>query len=107
MSLKGSLWGIAVAAVLLTTPALAADDNKPFPPDTQIKFLKAQRQIQQLQLQVIDLQRKFDQATNTIKQPQGQMEADCTAAAKAANIDLTKYNCDLDQLMFVPKPEKK
>jgi len=98
---------ILLVVILLAAPALAADDDKPFPPDTQIKFLKTQRQIQQLQLQMSDLQRQFDQATTAIKQLQGQMEADCAAASRAANVDLAKYSCDLDQLMFVPRPEKK
>ena len=35
------------------------------------------------------------------------MENECVTAAKASNVDLTKFNCDVDKLTFVPKPEKK
>ena len=79
-----------------------------------LKLLKSLRQIQEQQIKIADLQRQFDQATTLIKQLQGQMEADCAAAAKEAKVDLTKYTCDLDQLAFVAKaaevaktPEKK
>jgi hypothetical protein len=82
---------------------VAAQDIKPFPPETQIKLLKAQRDIQAQQIKIADLQRQFDQAAAAIKELQAQMEAECAAAAKAANVDHTKYNCDLDKLAFVPK----
>src|SRR5271167_4325785 len=85
-------------------PGLAADDNKPLPAETQIKLLKAQREIQQQQIKIADLQRQFDQATGAIKQLQAQMESDCAAAAEEAKVDLTKFTCDLDALAFVPKP---
>jgi len=98
---------ILLAILLLASPALAADDNKPFSPETQVKLLKAQRQIQHQQIRIADLQRQYDQATATITKLQAEMESECAAAAKASNVDLTKYNCDLDQLMFVPKSEKK
>ena len=54
---------------------LAADDTKPFSADTSIKLLKTQRQIQQLQIQIADLQRQFDQATAAINQLRAQMDA--------------------------------
>ena len=92
-----------LAALLLATVTLAAQGHKPLSPDTQIKLLKAQRAIQQVQIQMADLQRQFEQATSTVKQLQAQMEADCAAAAKEANVDLAKFSCDLDQLAFVPK----
>ncbi len=98
---------IVLAIMLLASTALAADDSKSFSSDTQIKLLKVQRQIQQLQIQIADLQRQFDQATNNIKHLQAQLESECSTAAKALNVDLSKYNCDLDQLTFVPKSEKK
>lgn len=94
-----------LTSLFLLLPALqAADDPKPLPKDTQISLLKAQRQIQQLQIQMADLQRQYDQATATIKQLQARMEADCAAAAKDANVDLAKFTCNLDTLAFTPKP---
>ena len=86
--------------ILLAIPVLAADDNKPLPQDTQIKILKATRQLQQIQIQMSDLQQQA-------RQLQIYMENECVAAAKASNVDLTKFNCDVDKLTFVPKPEKK
>jgi hypothetical protein len=35
------------------------------------------------------------------------MENECSVAAKQANVDLTKFNCDVDKLTFVPKPGPK
>jgi hypothetical protein len=105
MTLPGK--SLLLAGILLATPALAADGNMPFSPDRQIKFLKIQRQIQQLQLHMADLQRQYEQAAGTIKQLQEEQESECTAAAKASNVDLTRYNCDLDELKFVPKPARK
>ena len=98
---------IILAAVLLAIPVLAADDNKPLPQDAQIKLLKGQRQAQRIQLQMADLQRQYEQAVKDLKAVQTDMENDCTAAAKEANVDLSKYTCDLDKLAFVPRAEKK
>jgi hypothetical protein len=95
------------AVILLTIPVLAADENKPLPQDAQIKLLKGQRQAQRIQLQMADLQRQYDQAVKDLKAVQAEMESDCAAAAKEANVDLSKYTCDLDKLAFVPRPEKK
>ena len=53
---------------------------------------------------MVEIERQYEQSTNTIKTLQAQMEAECSAAAKEAKVDLGKYNCDLDQLMFVAKP---
>ena len=86
--------------ILLAIPVLAADDNKPLPQDTQVNILKATRQLQQIQMQMSDLQQQA-------RQLQIYMENECVAAAKASNVDLTKFNCDVDKLTFVPKPEKK
>lgn len=41
-----------------------------------------------------------------LNQVQVYMESECVAAAKASNVDLAKFNCDIDKLTFVPKPEK-
>jgi hypothetical protein len=38
-----------------------------------------------------DLLRQYDAATNTIKQLQAQMEADCAAAAKEVKVDLARF----------------
>jgi len=86
--------------ILLAIPVLAADDNKPLPQDTQVKILKATRQLQQIQMQMSDLQQQA-------RALQIYMENECVAAAKASNVDLAKFNCDVDKLTFVPKPEKK
>jgi hypothetical protein len=98
-------------AILLALPALAADDsaktNKPLPQDAQIKLLKAQRQFQQLQMQMSNLQRQYDQAVKDAKDLQTQMVNDCAAAAKESSVDLNKFTCDLDSLTFVPKAEEK
>jgi hypothetical protein len=95
---------VVFAALALAATAAAAQESKPFAPETQITFLKAQRDMQTLQLKIADLQRQFDQAAAAIKELQGRLEAECATAAKAANVDLTRYNCDLDKLAFVPKP---
>src|SRR5260370_1124645 len=94
---------LTLAAFMLATVTLSAQDGKPFSPDTQIKFLKSQRQIQQVQIQMADLQRQFDQLANSVKLLQTQMESDCVAAAAEAKVDLTKFTCDVDKLAFVPK----
>jgi hypothetical protein len=102
---------ILLVTILLALPALAADDapkaNKPLPQDAQIKLLKAQRQFQQIQMQMSNLQRQYDQAMKDAKDLQTQMANDCTAAAKESNADLNKFTCDLDSLTFVPKGEEK
>jgi flagella basal body P-ring formation protein FlgA len=103
---------IIMITLLLALPALAAADdtaktNKPLPQDAQIKLLKAQRQFQQLQMQMSNLQRQYDQAVKDAKDLQTEMANDCTAAAKAANVDLGKFTCDLDSLTFVPRAEDK
>jgi len=89
----------ALGLILLAIPVLAADDNKPLPQDSQVKILKAVRQLQQIQMQMSDLQQQA-------RQLQIYMENECVAAAKASSVDLTKFNCDVDKLTFVPKPEK-
>jgi hypothetical protein len=86
--------------VLLAIPVLAADDEKPLPQDSQVKILKAVRQLQTIQMQMAELQ-------SQARQLQIYMENECVVAAKASSVDLTKYNCDVDKLTFVPKPPKK
>jgi hypothetical protein len=90
---------IVLGVLLLTIPILAADDNKPLPQDSQLKILKAVRQLQQIQMQMADLQQQA-------RQLQVYMENECVAAAKTSDVDLTKFNCDVDKLTFVPKPPK-
>ena len=86
---------IFLLSILLAVPALAADDaakaNKPLPQDAQIKLLKSQRQFQQVQMQMTNLQRQYDQAVKDAKDLQSQMAGDCAAAAKEANVDLSKF----------------
>ena len=102
---------IIMITILLALPALAADDaqktNKPLPQDAQIKLLKAQRQLQQLQMQMSNLQRQYDQAVKDAKDLQTEMANACTAAAKTASVDLSKFTCDLDSLTFAPRVEDK
>ncbi len=102
---------ILFVTILLAFPALAADDapkaNKPLPQDAQIKLLKAQRQFQQIQMQMSNLQRQYDQAVKDAKDLQTEMANECSAAAKASNVDLGKFTCDLDTLTFVPRAEEK
>jgi hypothetical protein len=102
---------ILFLTILLAFPALAVDDaakaNKSLPQDAQIKLLKAQRQFQQLQMQMSNLQRQYDQAVKNAKDLQTEMANDCTAAAKQSNVDLIKFTCDLDSLTFVPRTEDK
>jgi phage host-nuclease inhibitor protein Gam len=98
---------VILAAILLAIPALAADTNQPLPQETQLKLLKAQRQMQQIRSQMGDLQRQYDQAVTEAKDLQAQMGNDCAAAAKAANVDLSKFTCDLDTLTFAPRSEDK
>ena len=94
-----------VALPLLSGAVLAAEEGtKPFPPDTQIRFLKLQRDFQQKQINAATLQRQFDQAIAEIGKVQAQLEAECEISAKAANVDLAKFSCNLDKLAFVPKP---
>jgi conjugal transfer/entry exclusion protein len=91
---------LVLGVILLAIPVLAAQDDKPLPQDSQVKILKAVRQLQQIQMQMSDLQRQA-------RELQVYMENECVAAAKASNVDLAKFNCDVDKLTFVPKPEKK
>jgi hypothetical protein len=35
------------------------------------------------------------------------MAGDCAAAAKEANVDLSKFTCDLESLTFVTRAEEK
>jgi len=94
-------------AILFTIPALAqsSSENKPLPQDTQIKLLKAQRQLEQIQLKVDDLERQYKEALKQANDLKIEMNDDCTAAAKQSNVDLTKFTCDLDSLTFAPRPE--
>ena len=102
---------VLLVTILLVLPALAADNtpnaNKPLPQNSQIKLLKAQRQFQQIQMQMSNLQRQFDQAVKDAKDLQTEMANDCAAAAKQSNVDLSKFTCDLDSLTFVPRTEEK
>jgi hypothetical protein len=102
---------ILLITILLAIPALAAEDvpkaNKLLPQDAQIKLLKAQRQFQQIQMQMSNLQRQYDQAVKDAKDLQTEMAIDCAAAAKASNVDLTKFTCDLDTLSFAARAEDK
>jgi len=102
---------IILATLLLAIPVLAAENpatnNRPLPQDTQIKLLKAQRQAQQIQLQMNNLQRQYDEAVKQLKELQTQMVSDCAAAAKEMKVDEEKYTCDLDSLTFAPKAEEK
>jgi hypothetical protein len=97
-----AIYTLAIAFVTLAA-VLPTPGAKPLPQETQIKLLKAQRDIQSQQIEIIDLQRQLDQATAAIKELQAQMEAECQAAAKATGTDPGKLSCDLEQLAFVPK----
>ena len=66
------------------------------PQESQVKILKAVRQLQQIQMQMSDLQTPGARTANY-------MENECVTAAKASNVDLTKFNCDVDKLTFVPE----
>ena len=94
---------VLLATVVFLLPAFPAEEPKPLPKDTQLSLLKAERQLKQLQTQLVELHRQFDQAQNAVRQLQVQMEADCVTAAKAASVDLTKFSCDLDTLTFAPR----
>jgi peptidoglycan hydrolase CwlO-like protein len=103
-------------AVLLGVPAFAqtapaasgsASANKPLPQETQIKMLKAERDLQKLQLQINDLQQKYQETVKQAQALQREMGDECAAAAKEASVDLTKFTCDVDSLTFAPRPEPK
>jgi peptidoglycan hydrolase CwlO-like protein len=102
---------VLLIAALLTIPAFAADNanntNKALPQDAQIKLLKAQRQLHQLQMQMSNLQRQYDDAVKQAKELQTEMGSDCAEAAKQSSVDLNKFTCDLDSLTFTPRPEEK
>jgi hypothetical protein len=99
---------VLFATILLAgIPAMAADEPKPLPQDSQVKMLKAQRDMQQLQMKMSSLQDQYKDAVNSAKVIQAQMESECVVAAKSAGVDLTKYNCDVDKLTFVLKPAPK
>ncbi len=100
------LW---LVALLLAVPAMSQskDDNKPLPQDTQIKLLKTQRQLQQIQVQINGLERQYKEAVKQSTDLQTEMNSDCATAAKTANVDLSKFTCDLDSLTFAPRPEPK
>ena len=70
-------------------------------------MLKAQRQFQQIQMQMSNLQGQYDQAVKDAKDLQTEMANECSAAAKQSNVDLSKFTCDLDSLTFVPRTEEK
>jgi hypothetical protein len=101
---------IALALILVALPVIAqeaAKPNKPLPQESQIKLLKAQRQLQQIQLQITNLQRQYDQAVKDARDLQSEMSNDCSEAAKQSNVDLSKFTCDLDSLTFAPRSEDK
>jgi type VI protein secretion system component VasK len=101
----------ALALTLVASTVLAQDaaktTNKPLPQESQIKLLKAQRQLQQIQLQIQNLQRQYDQAVKDARELQAQMSNDCSEAAKQSNVNLSNFSCDLDSLTFAPRPEEK
>ena len=101
-----------LVAGLLAVPVLAqstqsSSGNKPLPQDTQIKMLKAERDLQKLQLQITDLQHQYQDAVKRAQGLQREMGEECSAAAKASSVDLTKFTCDVDSLTFAPRPEPK
>lgn len=104
--MKKALFATILLAAFST---MAADEPKPvpLPQDSQVKMLKAQRDLQQVELQMDSLQEQYKQAVIKAHDLVLQMQDECTVAAKASNVDLTKYNCDVDTLTFVLKPEPK
>jgi len=64
---------LILAAVLLAIPVMAADD-KPLPQDSQVKMLKAEREIQAEQAKIADLQKQFETLKANLKQLQTYME---------------------------------
>jgi hypothetical protein len=69
---------------------MAADDNKPLPPESQIKMLKAEREIQAEQAKMTELQKEFDTSKKILKDLRTYMENECSAAAKKENVVLAK-----------------
>lgn len=100
---------LMLITLMLAIPALAQSNSadKPLPQDTQIKLLKAQRQLHDLQAQMNDLQHQYKDVVKQSNDLQTEMNDDCGAAAKAANVDLTKYTCNLDSLTFTARPAPK
>jgi septal ring factor EnvC (AmiA/AmiB activator) len=94
---------LLLVSMLVAMPLMAADDSKPLPQDSQVKMLKAEREIQAEQAKMTELQKEFDTLKKNLKDLQTYMENECVAAAKKENIDLKKYSCDVDKLAFVPK----
>ena len=58
---------------------MAADDNNPFPQESQIKMLKAEREIQAEQAKMTELQKEFDTLKKNLKDLQTYMETECSA----------------------------
>jgi septal ring factor EnvC (AmiA/AmiB activator) len=98
---------LLLVSVLVAIPVMAADDSKPLPQESQVKMLKAEREIQAEQAKMTELQKEFDTLKKNLKDLQTYMENECTAAAKKENVDLKKYSCDVDKLAFVPKTDAK
>ena len=107
--MKKLLLATMLFAIPVVAPAMAVADDKPLPQESQVKMLKAEREIQAEQAKIAELQKQFETLKANLKTLQTYMQNECTAAAKKENVDLTKYSCDVDKLTFVPKPppEKK
>jgi len=109
--MKALLVGVLLGVPAIAQTAPAANEkavaNKPLPEETQIKMLKAERDLQKLQLQIGDLQRQYQDAMKQAQALQRAMGDECAAAAKASGVDLTKFTCDVDSLTFAPRPEPK
>ena len=97
---------LILITILFATPLLGADD-KPLPEENQVKMLKAQREIQAEQAKMAEMQKQYEVLQKNLKELRTFMENECVAAAKKANVDLTKYSCDVDKLTFVLKADKK
>jgi septal ring factor EnvC (AmiA/AmiB activator) len=98
---------LLLITLLFAIPVIAAQEDKPLPQESQIKMLKAQREIQAEEAKMTELQKEFDTLKKNLKDLQTYMENECTAAAKKENIDLKKYSCDVDKFTFVPKTSVK
>ena len=97
---------LILITILFATPLLGADD-KPLPEENQVTMLKAQREIQAEQAKMAEMQKQYEVLQKNLKELRTFMENECVAAAKKANVDLTKYSCDVDKLTFVLKADKK
>jgi F0F1-type ATP synthase membrane subunit b/b' len=117
LHLKLTLFGVAIFLGVVLV-ALHGDDKKEVPQADQVKILKAQHAVDEIESKKAQLALQFTQLNNqlqdlrqqysALEQPgrdaQKSLDDAIQATAKTMGIDMAKFTFDRKDLVFVPNP---